>query len=242
MENRLVIKNLSVKVGERDVVKNFSLTVDPGEIHALMGPNGSGKSSLAMAVFGHPSYEILSGSVEFDGKEIIGMTPEERARLGLFLSFQEPPEIGGVSMNVFLKRIAVELTPEASARNRGHLNNLGLNEIFLSRFLNEGFSGGEKKKSELLQFFHRSPKIAILDEIDTGLDVDATTRVAELLKTAARNGIGLILISHSLRLFDLIPPHKVHILAGGNLAVSGGREIIDAIQEKGYGAFCALAI
>ena len=134
MENKLVIKNLSVKVGEREVVSDFSLTVNPGEVHAIMGPNGSGKSSLAMALFGHPSYQVISGGINFNGKSINSMTPEERARAGLFLSFQEPPEIGGVSMNIFLKRIASDFSEDKAEMAKEYLNSLGLNENFLSRF------------------------------------------------------------------------------------------------------------
>lgn len=221
----------------REVVRDFSIAVRPGEIHALLGPNGSGKSSIAYAVAGHPAYEIKKGAVFLGGEDLLPLKPEERAARGLFLSFQEPPEVGGVGLNTFLKVIA---TAEANAggENRAAvLTSLGLEDSFLLRFLNEGFSGGEKKKSEMLQLLARKPKIAILDEIDTGLDIDALSGMVALLKQAAAGGAGFVLISHAFPLFQKLRPDFAHVLLGGSIAASGGPELIATLEAEGYGAF-----
>lgn len=236
-EPTLLIKNLAVAVEGREVVNDFSLAVRPGEIHALLGPNGSGKSSLASAVAGHPAYEVKKGSVILNGEDLLALKPEERAARGLFLSFQEPPEVGGVGLNTFLRVIA---SKEARAETDGvkiTLAALGLEDSFMSRFLNEGFSGGEKKKSEMLQLLARKPKIAILDEIDTGLDIDALSGMVGLLRRAADEGAGLLLISHAFPLFEKLRPDFVHILLGGSVAASGGPEIIDKLKATSYSAF-----
>lgn len=230
------IKNLTVSVSAKAVVQDFSLTINSGEIHALMGPNGSGKSSLAYAIAGHSEYQITNGGVTLDGMDITKLSPEKRAEAGIFLSFQEPPEVGGVSMHTFLQMIAPKgirkpIDPKST------LEELGLQDNFLQRFLNEGFSGGEKKKSELLQLIARKPKIAICDEIDSGLDLDALKAVARVLKQQARQGAGLLLISHSPRLFELIEPNFAHILSQRQLVASGGCEILEILAKKGYCAF-----
>lgn len=257
----LSIKNLTVNVGEREVVRDFSLIIRPKEIHALMGPNGSGKSSLAYAIAGHPEYHIMHGSVMLDSINLLELSPEKRAEAGLFLSFQEPPEVGGVSMSTFLQMISVIHSmghadpPVGGEASQTQTNNkdeilhsvqddvksilpeIGLHDDFLQRFLNEGFSGGEKKKSELLQLIARKPKIAICDEIDSGLDLDALKSVAKILRSEAERGAGLLLISHSPRLFELLPPDFVHVLLKGKLVASGGDELLDTLTEKGYKAF-----
>ena len=238
--NGLVIQNLAVAVEGREVVRDFSIEIKPGEIHALLGPNGSGKSSIAYAVAGHPSYEIKSGAVSINGENLLPLKPEERAAKGLFLSFQEPPEVGGVGLRTFLRVIAAK-TAEEGANQAGGIStalaSLGLEDSFLSRFLNEGFSGGEKKKSEMLQLLARKPKVAILDEIDTGLDRDALSGMVGLLRRAVDEGAGLLLISHAFPLFEKLRPDFVHILLGGSITASGGAEIIDTVKSNGYGAF-----
>lgn len=233
----LTVENLTVRVEAREVVKNFSLIVRPGEIHALMGPNGSGKSSLAAAILGHPSYTVTEGTMRLGEVDLTALPTEARARHGLFLSFQEPPEVGGVSMRVFLNAIRPEQARSESGEATAVLTRLGLQDSFLSRFLNEGFSGGEKKKSELLQFLARNPKVAIFDEIDSGLDVDALETVSRILAKAAENGRGLLLISHTPRLFARVKPQRVHILMQGRTAASGGPELLTALEEKGYAVF-----
>lgn len=233
----LVVKNLSVAVEGRKVVKDFSIEVKPGEIHALLGPNGSGKSSIAYAVAGHPAYEIKSGSVALNGEDLLPLKPEERAARGLFLSFQEPPEVGGVSLNTFLRAISAKECGGEVQNKTSVLTALGLEDSFLARFLNEGFSGGEKKKSEVFQLISRRPKFAILDEIDTGLDVDALSGMVRLLRQAAAGGCGLILISHAFPLFEKLHPDFVHVLLSGSVAASGSTEILATIKNNGYGAF-----
>lgn len=239
MSTALSLKNLFVRVEGKDVVHDASLDIDSGEIHALMGPNGSGKSSLAYAIAGHPAYEIASGCVFLGDEDITHLNPEERARRGLFLSFQEPPEVGGVSMDVFLKTISCE------SRARGD-QGMDISEIarrldiagtFFQRFLNEGFSGGEKKKSELLQFFVRRPRFAILDEIDTGLDVDALRAVSAIIRKQAEEGCGVLLISHSTRLLKKVNPDFVHVLLDGKMAARGGSDMLDRLEARGYQAF-----
>ena len=232
----LSIENLTLCVGNKEVVQDFSLTIQSGEIHALMGPNGSGKSSLAYAIVGHPEYRITKGSVMLDDANLLELSPEKRAEAGLFLSFQEPPEVGGVSMSTFLQMIA-SANKDSPKDFKSILPGIGLHGNFLQRFLNEGFSGGEKKKSELLQLIARKPKIAICDEIDSGLDLDALKSVARILRGEAKRGAGLLLISHSPRLFELLPPDFVHVLLKGKLVVSGGAEVLEKLERSGYKEF-----
>lgn len=240
MENLLTIKNITVAVGDKKVVNNVNLEIRVGEIHALMGPNGSGKSSLACAIAGHPEYKVTNGKILLGDTDLLSLPPEDRAKAGLFLSFQEPPEVGGVSMNVFLKTIAVD--KELGIRNyelwknqsQAVLSKLGLQELFLQRFLNEGFSGGEKKKSEILQFLARKPKFAIFDEIDSGLDLDSLRSVGEIITKAVKDGAGILLITHSPKIFDYIRPNRIHFLLAGSIAASGGMESIHKLQEEGY--------
>lgn len=234
MDDNLSIRNLIVTVGSKTVVRDFSLAVHPGEVHALMGPNGSGKSSLACAIMGHPEYRVTNGSVRLGGEDLLLLPVEERARRGLFLSFQEPPEVGGVSLGTFLKTIAGQHDASDDTDVRGAL---GVDDKFFLRFLNEGFSGGEKKKSELLQFLSRRPKFAIFDEIDSGIDIDSLRVVANTIKNAAAAGTGVLLISHSPRLFSQIIPYQVHVLVEGSVAATGGPEIIHSLENSGYGIF-----
>lgn len=234
----LRIKDLHVAAAGKEILSGVSLTLASGEVHFLMGPNGSGKSSLAYALAGHPEYQVTSGSVRLDGLDLKPLAPEARAHAGLFLSFQEPPEIGGVSMSIFLKTIAADGAADSAAeRATALLPKLRLDPAFLSRLVNEGFSGGEKKKSELLQLASRRPRVAILDEADSGLDVDALAAVAEVIRDRAAEGTAFLLISHSPRLLERIRPDRVHIMIAGRIAASGGAELARTIEEKGYDGF-----
>ncbi|MBI3420776.1 MAG: Fe-S cluster assembly ATPase SufC [Candidatus Sungbacteria bacterium] len=235
-KTNLVIRNLSLAISGKTVLSNVGIDIRSREIHALMGPNGSGKSSFAYAIAGHPEYAITNGSIALGSTNLLTLSPEKRAQAGLFLSFQEPPEVGGVSMATFLRMIAP--TPEDNTQHtKGILCQIGLQDSFLSRFLNEGFSGGEKKKSELLQLVARKPKFAICDEIDSGLDLDALRSVANILRSQTKRGAGLLLISHSPRLFELIQPDFVHVLLKGKLVASGGTEVLERLEKAGYKKF-----
>lgn len=227
----LTLQNVSVRVGDLEIINNVSINIRSGEVHAFMGPNGSGKSSLAYAIAGHPDYRVTEGKILFGDTDICVLPPEERAKLGLFLSFQEPPEVGGVSMNTFLKMIGMREEPQEI------LHQLNLQDLFLLRFLNEGFSGGEKKKSELLQFLARNPRLAIFDEIDSGLDVDSLGVVAKLLSERQRSGTAMLVISHSPRLFGRLKPNRVYVLNSGRIVSAGGPELLPLIEEMGYGVF-----
>ena len=225
----LVIKNFSVEVGGREVVRNVSLRIMPGEIHALVGPNGSGKSSLAYAIMGHPEYRVTHGSVYLGAINLLALQPEERARAGIFLSFQEPPEIGGVTVKSFLRAVG-----DAASDYKSVLSGFRIDESFLSRFLNEGFSGGEKKKSEILQLFARRPKFAILDEIDTGLDIDSLSVIPEILRGLTRSGTGILVITHSTKFLGALSPDLVFLFSNGAIVETGGGEIISRLEKSGY--------
>lgn len=234
----LVIKNITVVADGKEVVKNFSLTIKKGEIHALIGPNGSGKTSLCSAILGHPSYRVTKGDIIFSGKSILGLRTEARARLGIFLSFQEPPEIRGVPMSSFLRTVAKTHAKEKAQGTMKHISEhaakFGLGELFLDRSLNEGFSGGEKKKSEMLQLIASQPRIALLDEIDAGVDVDALKTMARILKKAVSQGTGMLIISHSARIFNYCAPDFVHIIEHGTRTASGGKALVKKVEKEGY--------
>lgn len=232
----LTVQHLSVGVGDRVVLRDISIEVGPGEVHALLGQNGSGKSSLAYALFGHPDYKVLSGTVHLGEEDILSLPPEERARRGLFLSFQEPPEIGGVSLNVFLTSIGKGIDNLREAAK-----DLRLEESFLSRFLHEGFSGGEKKKSEVLQFLSRDPLFAVFDEIDTGLDVDSVATIASILRKKVSEGTGILLITHSPKFLSLMLPDRIYTLSEGVSSYIGGAEKIPLFEKEGHQAFLTLS-
>ena len=250
MARELVIKDLHVAVEGREILKGVNLAVHQGETHALMGPNGSGKSTLASALMGHPNYEVTRGEVLLDGANILEMSPDERAKKGLFLAFQYPMSIPGVSVANFL-RLAYgavskpdEVDPEPyrkrlSAREfrqllRDRLGLLKMDESMLSRYLNEGFSGGEKKRAEILQMAVLQPRFAVLDETDSGLDIDALRVVADGVN-AQRNGeLGVLLITHYQRLLNYIKPDYVHVLVNGRIVKDGGPELALELEEKGY--------
>ena len=239
------IEDLHVRVEDQVILDGVHLTVAPGEVHAVMGPNGSGKSTLANVVAGRPGYEVLRGNVRLAGQDITHASPEDRALQGLFLAFQYPIEIPGVSNMEFLKSAVDshalargEGAPSAAAfirRVRATAERLGLDAGFLKRGVNEGFSGGEKKRNEILQMLLLEPRIAILDETDSGLDVDAMQVVAAGVNDFRDTGNAVILVTHYQRLLDHIVPDHVHVLAGGTIVRSGDRSLAQALDRDGYG-------
>ncbi|MGV0644894.1 Fe-S cluster assembly ATPase SufC [Mycolicibacterium sp. XJ879] len=246
----LEIKDLHVSVAATEaadaipILKGVDLTVNSGEVHALMGPNGSGKSTLSYAVAGHPKYEVTSGSITLDGQDVLEMTVDERARAGLFLAMQYPVEVPGVSMSNFLRSAATAVRGEAPKLRhwvkevKGAMQALDIDTSFSERSVNEGFSGGEKKRHEILQLSLLKPKIAILDETDSGLDVDALRVVSDGVNQYAEteNG-GILLITHYTRILRYIQPQFVHVFVGGRIAESGGPELADELEEHGYERF-----
>ena len=249
MSIELVIKDLHVSVEGQSIIKGLNLSVKQGEIHALMGPNGSGKSTLANTLMGNPSYTVDSGEVTIGGVDILELEPNERAKLGLFLAFQYPTAIPGVSMANFL-RMAVsavrsensngsetsELIPMREFRRelRAKMKQLGVDESFARRYLNDGFSGGEKKRAEVLQLAMLEPKIAILDETDSGLDIDAVRIVGESVNQLIGPGLGVLIITHYPRLLSYIRPQFIHILLDGKVVESGGWELAELLEKEGY--------
>ncbi len=241
----LSIKNLHAKVEEKAILKGLSLEVKPGEVHAIMGPNGSGKSTLSQVLAGREDYTVTDGSVDWMGQNLLDMSIEDRARSGLFLAFQYPIEIPGVS-NAYFLRAAVNAgrrhrgEPELDAmdflkRVKEEMKAVGMREEFLYRSVNEGFSGGEKKRNEVLQMTLLEPKLAILDETDSGLDIDALKVVADGVNRLRSPERALIVITHYQRLLDYIVPDFVHVLAGGRIVKSGSRELALELEERGYG-------
>ena len=225
----LIIENLTVEVGGREVVKNVSFRIGPGEITAIVGPNGSGKSSLAYAIMGHPEYRVLHGSVYLGAIDLLALLPEERACAGMFLSFQEPPEIGGVTVKSFLRAVG-----DAASDYKSVLSGFRIDESFLSRFLNEGFSGGEKKKSEILQLLARRPKFATLDEIDTGLDIDSLSVIPEILRGLTCAGTGILVITHGTKFLDDLAPDRVSVMSEGAIVAGGGKDILSKLKTGFY--------
>lgn len=244
MANLLQIKNLHAIVEEKEILKGIDLEVNKGEIHAVMGPNGSGKSTLASVLAGNPKFEVTRGSVIFEGKDLLEMEPEDRAREGIFLSFQYPVEIPGVSMVNFMRAAVNEQRkyrnePPISASDflklmRDKRELLGMDSQLVSRSVNEGFSGGEKKKNEIFQMAMLSPRLSILDETDSGLDIDALRVVAAGVNKLHNNDTSTIVITHYQRLLDYIKPHKVHVLYAGKIIKSGGPDLALELEERGY--------
>ena len=235
----LEIKNLHVSSENKEILKGVSLKIKPGEIHALMGPNGSGKSSLSLALMGHPRYKITSGSIKIDGKGITTLTPDKRAKLGLFLAMQYPVAVPGVSVTNFLRSSLRNLKgnvkpAEFVQTTREKMGTLKIDESFATRSINDGFSGGEKKKMEVLQLSVLKPKYAVLDETDSGLDVDALKLVAKGINDVAGPGIGILLITHYQRILRYIKPDFVHILIDGKIVKSGNHKLAERIEEEGY--------
>jgi Fe-S cluster assembly ATP-binding protein len=241
----LEIKNLHVAVGDKQILKGLDLTVRSGEVHALMGPNGSGKSTLANAVMGHPSLEVTEGQVLFDGEDITEASPDERSRMGLFMAFQYPVSVPGVTVTKYLRMMM-----NAHRTERGE-DEISLREFrktveeamkltnvpkeFSSRYLNEGFSGGEKKRMEILQLALQQPKIAVLDETDSGLDIDALNVVAHGVNTVAKErDMGVLIITHYQRILHLVQPQRVSIMFDGRIVKEGGPELVDRLEREGY--------
>ena len=238
----LEIKNLHISIGDKAIVKGFNLTIKPGEVHAIMGPNGTGKSTLAKAIAGHPSYTITGGDVILDGKSILAMQPDERARSGLFLAFQYPSEIPGVSIANFLRaavqaRMAEGEELDASGYYKKLYSKMDLLKIdrkFTSRAVNDGFSGGEKKRCEILQMAMLEPHFALMDETDSGLDIDALRIVADGVNTLRSGPLGILLITHYQRLLDYIVPDFVHVMYAGRIVKSGNKSLALELEAKGY--------
>ena len=241
----LEIKNLQARVEDKEILKGVDLTIKAGEVHAIMGPNGSGKSTLAHVLAGREGYQITGGEVLFEGHDLLSMKPEDRARAGVFLAFQYPVEIAGVNNTYFLKAAL-----NAVRKSRGEeeldamdflelvkdrLKPLKMDESMLQRSVNEGFSGGEKKKNEVLQMAVLEPKLAILDETDSGLDIDALKVVADGVNALRRKDRAFLLVTHYQRLLDHIVPDQVHVLAQGRIVKSGGKELAKELEQKGYG-------
>jgi Fe-S cluster assembly ATP-binding protein len=240
----LKITNLSARVAGKDILKGVNLEVRAGEVHAIMGPNGSGKSTLAQVLAGREDYEVTSGSVTFDGRDLLELPAEERARAGLFLGFQYPVEIPGVN-NVYLLKAALNAKrkaagePEVDAYEfltiiRQKMKFMQMSESFLTRGVNEGFSGGEKKRNEVLQMLVLEPKLAILDETDSGLDIDALKVVSAGVNTLRDSKRAIVLVTHYQRLLDYIVPDHVHVLSGGRILKSGDSTLAQELERRGY--------
>ncbi|HYK93464.1 MAG TPA: Fe-S cluster assembly ATPase SufC [Thermoplasmata archaeon] len=237
----LVVKNLHVSVAGKEILRGVNLTLNSGEITALMGPNGSGKSTLAYALMGHPKYVVSSGEAILDGHDLLKMPVDQRSRAGLFLGFQYPQEVSGLSVSKFLwtaymQRHTAE-TADATKFGKDledHLKWLEMDNAFLKRSLNEGFSGGEKKRAEVLQMATLSPTFAILDEPDSGLDIDAVRAVGNAVARLHHADAGILVITHYQRILKYLKPDRVHVMVDGVVALSGGRELAEQLEQKGY--------
>jgi Fe-S cluster assembly ATP-binding protein len=236
----LKIEDLHVEIDDQEIVKGLDLEVGKGEIHAIMGPNGSGKSTLANVLMGHPRYEVTGGSVTFQGEDVFELEPDERAKLGMFLAFQYPSEVPGVSVANFL-RTAVnsvreeELSPMEMYRLlQEKMSIMQMDPKFAERYLNEGFSGGEKKRNEILQMLMLDPRLAIMDETDSGLDIDALQVVARGINELRGPEFSAVIITHYQRILRYIEPDHVHVMLDGRLVTSGGKELAEELEDKGY--------
>jgi Fe-S cluster assembly ATP-binding protein len=242
----LEIRNLHVSINEKPILKGVNLTVKQGEIHALMGRNGSGKSTLAYALMGHPAYKVDAGQIIFDGKDVLDMEPDERSRAGLFLAFQYPVAVPGVTVANFLRTAINARRKEQNPEDKGipipefrkllttKMNDLHVDASFAGRYLNEGFSGGEKKRAEILQLATLEPKIAILDETDSGLDIDALRVVANGVNSLIGPDLGVLVITHYEQFLNYIKPEFVHVMFEGHIVEEGGFELAEKIQKQGY--------
>lgn len=244
--SELVIKNLHVSIEDKEILKGLDLTIKQGEIHAIMGPNGTGKSTLAYTLMGHPNYEVTDGEIWFKGENILELEPDERSRLGIFLAFQYPVAIPGVTVANFL-RSAINSrrraenpddkglpVPEFRKMLKEEMDLLKMDHNFAGRYLNDGFSGGEKKRAEILQMATLKPEIAILDETDSGLDIDALRIVSEGVNALTGPELGVLVITHYQRLLNYIKPNFVHVMYGGRIVESGGPELALQLEEHGY--------
>ena len=240
--NRLEIQDLHASIGENEIIRGLTLTVPKGEVHAIMGPNGSGKSTLAKIIAGHPDYTVTSGAVLMDGENILDLEPDERARKGVFLAFQYPSEIPGVTIANFLRAAVQARLPEGEELEAveyyqqlySKMDLLEMDRSFTSRSVNEGFSGGEKKRNEILQLAMLEPKYAVLDETDSGLDIDALKIVANGVNSLRGPNLGVLLITHYQRLLEYIVPDYVHVMVQGRIVRSGDKSLALELEEKGY--------
>lgn len=241
----LSINDIHVQVDDKPILNGITLTVNPGEVHAIMGPNGSGKSTLSNVLAGRPGYQVTAGSIRYQGQDLLTMKPEERARAGLFLAFQYPVEIPGVS-NTYLLKAALNALRKSRGQTevdamdflalvKSKIKTVNLDESFLYRGINEGFSGGEKKRNEILQMAILEPLLCILDETDSGLDIDALKQVADGVNALRTPERSFILVTHYQRLLDYVQPDQVHVLAGGRIVRTGGPELALELEAKGYG-------
>ena len=245
VEPLLVIEGLHVRGGGREILRGIDLTVDSGEVHAIMGPNGSGKSTLARVLAGHPEYEVTSGSVRYKGADLLACDPETRAREGIFMAFQYPVEIPGVNNAYFLKAALNALRKHRGqeeldamdfmALMRERMKRLDMDETLMNRAVNEGFSGGEKKRNEIFQMAVLEPTLAVLDETDSGLDIDALKIVAHGVNSLRSSDRAMVVVTHYQRLLNYIVPDVVHVLTEGRIVRSGGKELALELEEKGYG-------
>jgi Fe-S cluster assembly ATP-binding protein len=241
----LEIQNLHVRAGEKEILRGLDLSVAKGQIHALMGPNGSGKSTLANAIMGHPNFEVTEGKIIWDGEDITEADPDERARMGLFLAFQYPVAVPGVTVTKYLRTVlnahreahGEEPIPLRDFRQtvEAAMKLTNVPKEFSSRYLNEGFSGGEKKRMEILQLALQRPEMAILDETDSGLDIDALRVVANGVNAVAGPEMGVLIITHYQRILHLVQPSHVHVMYKGRIVREGGPELVDELEAKGYG-------
>jgi Fe-S cluster assembly ATP-binding protein len=241
----LEIKDLRVRAEDKEILKGLSLSVDSGQVHAIMGPNGSGKSTLARVLAGHPGYEVVNGSITYDGQDLLALQPEDRAREGVFMAFQYPVEIAGINNTYFLKAAlnairkhrgeqeldAVEFMQLVRAKAKA----LEMDQAMLNRAVNEGFSGGEKKRNEIFQMAVLEPRLAILDETDSGLDIDALKIVASGVNALRSPARAIVVVTHYQRLLNYIVPDVVHVLTDGRIVRSGGKELALELEDKGYG-------
>jgi Fe-S cluster assembly ATP-binding protein len=240
----LEIRNLHVRAGEKEILRGLELTVDKGEVHALMGPNGSGKSTLANAIMGHPNLEVTDGQILFKGEDITEAEPDERARMGLFMAFQYPVSVPGVTVTKYLRTVlnahrqarGEEAIPLRDFRQtvEAAMKLTNVPREFSSRYLNEGFSGGEKKRMEILQLALQRPDLAILDETDSGLDIDALRVVANGVNAVAGPEMGVLIITHYQRILHLVQPSHVHVMYQGRIVREGGPELVDQLEARGY--------
>ncbi len=237
----LEVKNLHVSFKGKEILRGLNLKLEKGKIQALMGPNGSGKSTLSYVLMGHPGYEVVSGEIMLDGENILALNPSERAKKGIFLSFQNPVEIEGVKLSTFLrqaynatnsKKLSVLEFQEFLEKKAAELK---IPKDFLSRYLNKGFSGGEKKKAEILQLLVLNPKIAILDETDSGLDIDSLRLVADGINKFMDKDKMVLIITHYKRILEYVKPDRVSVMIQGNIVTEGSAELIDSLEKKGYG-------
>lgn len=242
MKSLLTIEDLHVTVEDKPILRGVDLTIEQGKVHALMGPNGSGKSTMANVLLGHPAYEITQGRIVFRGEDITELAPEQRAKAGLFLAFQYPVEVTGVSVSNFLRTAMGAVrgkdvpVREFLAELKSAMEHLGMDPDFAKRNINEGFSGGEKKRNEILQLALLKPALAVLDETDSGLDIDAVRTVSEAVNSLRAPDISFLIITHYTRILNYITPDVVHILLGGRVVQTGGQELAHQLEESGYKA------